>query len=309
MRTIECSSCHQSLATNQTVLIGERALCEPCAVADLKALGNSEPDPTQLRKQVDPTICFGCHKDNGSTVWPTLQSGLPVCEECRDAFLNRPYPNWIRLSFAGLVVVAVISFWANWRFVVGFRSLKQATRAMQSGQIHRARTLITGASASVPESADLKKAALLYTGIDKLTLQDSAGAIAAFRELEVLDPTRQDLPELMDEALLGETFNRHDYDAFLAVSQRLFDRRPSDPARLAGLASAYACKFASTGDNSLKAHSLQLLDQSKRLAGAKAPPELGALINRTYYRLETRQILSPAEFTKRFPDGWKGTLQ
>jgi hypothetical protein len=85
-------------------------------------------------------------------------------------------------------------------------------------------------------------------------------------------------------------------------------RHSEDPMATAELASAYACKYVFTGDQSFKTQSLQALEQAKSLAGGNSE-QLKEYEARIRCRLEIREILSLTEYTKRFPHGWKGGAQ
>ena len=268
MIRVECAACHESFPMNDTARIEKQPLCLKCASADLSAMGNIAPDPASLRKQVDPTVCCGCGSDFGSAALPTLQSGLPVCESCRQAFLHRPFPNWVKLSFAALVAVAVVSLLVNWRFTAAYREMKKATREAQAGRIGAAAALLTSASLRVPESADLRDAAALYKGMHLLLSDKSTEALPYLREFGAKYP-EQNVADLVYQAEVGAAFDRHDYDTFLAKEQQYLAQHAGDPMATAAVASAYACKYAVTGDPSFKTQSLQTLEHAKSLAGGK----------------------------------------
>ncbi len=305
MTHVECTTCHQSFPVNETLKIDSRLLCDKCAQSDLSALNKSELERPQ--KQFDPTVCWGCRSDFGSTILPTLQSGLPVCEPCRQAFLNRQYPNWVKLSFAGLVLVAVASLIVNWRFTAAYLEMKRANRELQGGRIEAAAALITSASRHVPESGDLRDGAALYRGIYFLALDKSAEALPYLQQY-ASKHRDQYAADLVSGAELGAAYDRRDFDSFLAKAQQALAQHKGDPMSTAAVSSAYACKYAVTGYPSFKTQSLQTLEQAKSLAGGKVQ-QLKEYEERILCRLETREILSTAEYRKRFPSGWKGGVQ
>jgi hypothetical protein len=105
-------------------------------------------------------------------------------------------------------------------------------------------------------------------------------------------------------ANIGIAFNKRDYDRFLELSKQLATQVPDGPLPAGEVASAYACKFATTGKPEFKSESLKWLDQAKKLAGEESK-EFKAYENRIKHRLATREIITHQEFEKRFPDGWK----
>jgi hypothetical protein len=141
MTRVDCAACKQSFPMNETAKIEGRVLCNPCAGEDAKR-----------NRQIDPTVCCGCGADFGSSELAKLQTGLPVCEPCREKFLHRPYPDWVKLSFAGLVAIAILSLSVNWRFAVAYREFEMADRELHAARFQSAESLMASASARVPES-------------------------------------------------------------------------------------------------------------------------------------------------------------
>jgi tetratricopeptide (TPR) repeat protein len=53
---------------------------------------------------IDPTVCYQCKADNGYQEFP-LVGNLPFCPKCVTALRERPFPVWLRLALAGLLVL------------------------------------------------------------------------------------------------------------------------------------------------------------------------------------------------------------
>jgi molecular chaperone DnaK len=98
-----------------------------------------------------------------------------------------------------------------------------------------------------------------------------------------------------------------DYEGFLRWNLEASKRSPKSGWAEAGVASAYACKFAASGVAEYKAQTLFHLAKAKKLA--KESDECAACLReyeeRTLYRLETREIISSGEYGRRFPKGHK----
>jgi hypothetical protein len=91
---------------------------------------------------------------------------------------------------------------------------------------------------------------------------------------------------------------------FLAKSEEIAALAPDQPSALASVASAYACKYATTGDTSFRDKSLEQLERARAAAGAVSE-EFAVYENRIRHRLQSREIITGKEFEKRFPHGWK----
>ncbi|HXN48006.1 MAG TPA: hypothetical protein VN893_15270 [Bryobacteraceae bacterium] len=298
MTQTECSSCHKSLPMNGTFLVAARVLCGTCAAADPEATG----DPRDLARNFDPTMCTLCGTDYGSSVLGKLASGLPVCEACREKVLHRPFPGWVKGSFALLLALAMFAFALNWRFIEAYRNSVRSTRAAQAGDFATAARLMQDAARRVPEAAEFGDAGSFFQGIVFIQQDRDADAVPL---LESYVSRHRDVTfagDLLERARYGAAFDRKDYDAMLLKAQAIAARKPGTFDGAAALASAYACKYALTGQRQFKDFALQNLEAATKL-GATA--EVADITDRLEHRLATRQILSPAEFKKLFPNGWR----
>ena len=117
-------------------------------------------------------------------------------------------------------------------------------------------------------------------------------------------------PELSDLAFAAEfydegvAFVKKDYDAFVAIAEKQWKEHPQANTA-ASLASALACKYAVTGDNSFRQGSEQMLHKSRELANGnpEALKNLEEFSERNRYRLESRKIISKQEYDRQFRSG------
>jgi hypothetical protein len=72
------------------------------------------------------------------------------------------------------------------------------------------------------------------------------------------------------------------------------------------IASAYACKYAVTGNEQFKQQSLEFLKKAKIISEQQGRlNDFEEYEDRILHRLETREIISRKEFIQKFPNGWK----
>jgi len=156
----------------------------------------------------------------------------------------------------------------------------------------------------VPESTDLAAAASMYRGLSLLKDDKNAEALKCF-QTAAFHPATQG-PMLSQFTLMAEAavaFDAKNYDEFLKKEEALVKLLPTESHAVAGVASAYACKYALTGNEKYRKESLKRLDQARKLAGPNNP-EMQEFVQRIQHRLDTRQILKREEFQKRFPSGY-----
>ena len=303
MRDESCRRCGQVFPIGQTFVVYGTVLCEACGNQAL-AERPGKPRPGDVVRQFDPTVCHKCKTDGGSTEFSRV-AGMPVCPDCEHALRHRPFPLWIKASFVALVWLAICSFWYNWRFFAGFVEMRRAYRAVAQGKLAEAVPLMSSAARHVPESRELHTMADFFNALQLLgddrpvdalpLLQRSVGQLPAGSEIRLA------AERYLNYAESGAAFEKHDYDAFLERQNEALRRWPDDPATIAGVASAHACKYAVSGDVLQKQQALHYLD----LATQKDKgPQVAEYRQRILHRLQSREIIEKEEFDRRFPHGW-----
>ncbi len=159
MRTIRCADCGCQRPMGEAFALSGTTLCSPCVEARFKAAGGKLQD---LHRMVDPTVCVRCGTDYGDRPLPLVME-LPVCNACNQKMQNPSFPGWVKLTTAGVLVLAAISMVRNWRFFQGYVENRRGQREAAAGRYDQARDLLASASRHVPESATLADGARLYT--------------------------------------------------------------------------------------------------------------------------------------------------
>jgi hypothetical protein len=141
---------------------------------------------------------------------------------------------------------------------------------------------------------------------DKLEAQDGKEIEAArlMHEAATMYPELPALAFAAESFEEGVAFVRKDYDAFLAIAQKQW-KEHAMAQTAAALSSALACKFAISGDGSYRQQSEAMLEKARQLAQGSADSlkVLDEFAERNRFRLESRQIISKAEYDRRFRSG------
>jgi hypothetical protein len=285
---------------NEMFMLLDLSFCKACAQAEVK----EKRLRGALSRQTDPTICVGCKLDNSTTPLPQLPSGLPACYQCQQKFLNWPYPGWIKAAMAGMLLLALLAFAANWRFFEAYRETTQAGRAVQSGNVEAAYALLQSSARRVPESADLEAGMSFYHALVLAKNNKWSEAMPLLRAYQARYPSAAFASVILLQAEMAAAADSKDYDTFLEKARALAQRDPENPTNVAAIASAFACKYAVTGDQQFKEESLRYLSLASQKRGAGAP-QVQTYVNRIMHRLDTREIISEPEFRQRYPNGWK----
>jgi hypothetical protein len=120
------------------LVVSGQPICLPCAekqAGEAKAAGHN----LEFARLIDPTICGLCKTDYGSSELP-LVGGMPACANCAKGLYERPYPGWLKLAMAGLLLLLAGSLWRGVPYFKAGRHLVLAERAMDRGDYKTAST-------------------------------------------------------------------------------------------------------------------------------------------------------------------------
>jgi tetratricopeptide (TPR) repeat protein len=305
MRQAQCDHCGQTVPMNETLRVLGRSLCKPCAADEVAQHPEGEITADSIHRVVDPTVCLQCGADNGETELPTL-ANLPICGTCEGHFRNRPYPPWLKLSFVALVALAVVCFTRNWRFMAAYREIRQANHAAKAGDFEHAAALTDSAARRVPDCPQFGSVAVLYRGLSLLRQDKSADALRCF-QVVALEPSLNgpNLTRLTRYAEIGIAFEAKNYDEMLKKATDYAKLTPNDATAVAGVASAYACKYAVSGTKEFRKQALEQLDRASKLVRPANAAEFRDYVTRIHHRLDTREVITRSEFHRRYPAGYR----
>lgn len=305
MREAICAACQAHVPMNEAYSAADRSLCGPCLEQLLADPVQRELSTEGITRMVDPTVCVHCEADNGQAEWPTI-AGLPACTTCEAFFRNRPFPGWLKVAFVAFLLVAAAAFAYNWRYFKAYVELIQGGHALERGDVSAAVDLFESAAHRVPEIPELAVIPNLYRAQQLVAEDKCEEALAMLQQSEPFAPE-----EWLDAfrqtrlyAEMGLAFDNKDYDTFLDRAKSIAAEMPNEAAPLASVASAYACKYATTADPAFREQCLQYLQRAKALAGPE-DERFQEYENRIRHRLHTREIITRDDFNRRFPNGWK----
>lgn len=299
MRRVICEQCQQEVARKDAVQVLDRVLCLSCATAFIQQMEHLPED--SVTRLTDPTVCFRCSADAGEKEWPMI-AGLPVCEACEATLRNYPFPTWVKLALALVLAMTIVGLVRNFRFFQGFIAMKQAQRLFAVGKLDQAASTMALASARVPESQELRYMLKTMQGLQLASQERFEEAADAFREAVAIDPNDSVASHLLLRCEAAAAFLRQDYDVMIARWEALYSELQDKDTRL-GLAGAYACKYAQTGEEPWLAKSRELVQEAKN--SDELTEEDRFEVQRIEHRLSTREILKREEFKQRFPQGWQ----
>jgi len=136
----------------------------------------------------------------------------------------------------------------------------------------------------------------------------TAEAEALMRQAAAEYPEAPQLGAAIPYFEAGSAFERKDYDRFLSVAEGIWKAYPAEPGAASELAGALACKYAVTGDPSLRTRSEEMMEKALQLAQGDKEAEQSEreYAERLKHRIDTREIINKQEYDRRFRSG-KGT--
>ncbi|SDP32820.1 hypothetical protein SAMN05428975_1169 [Mucilaginibacter sp. OK268] len=263
---------------------------------------NDEKEQPVEGPEVTPSgsVCAFCQQDFGDVTLNKL-SVYPICDNCKLNLDKSIFPSWVKLFFAGVLVLVVFSIFWNWRFYSAYRNIKHANEAFGKQSFSGAANFMSEASAQVPEISDLAEMAAYFKAVDLLSKDKSAAALVQLEKCKDLSPNFH-VKEYILQAQIGSGFDNKDYKLFLAASKSFLQLDTTQSQSWAGVSSAYACLYAQNNVDSLKQLSLKYFNKAKTLDDTSVvAKEYYGLIQ---YRLDSRQIITRDQFHKKFPNGY-----
>jgi len=300
MKKVQCQECGGCFALKETVTAKGKCLCQECIE---KAVAAEEMTWEEVERNIDATVCAQCGKDNGDAVFELL-AGVGVCPKCTAWLRNRPWPEWTKPALALIVIVVIAATMWNWRFVDAYLDVKAAQSALAKGDFAEAALLAESASRSVPESQQVLILMHYVRGMDLFRRDRQAEAYSEFCHCCEADPTVEGFRAMRAHAAIGKAFEERNYDEFMRLTLELAKQWGESEAS-GMLASAYACKYATTRDEQYKAKVMEYLAKTKEIWRADDRETYEEFEDRMIHRMETGEIVKLAEFKERYPKGYR----
>jgi hypothetical protein len=234
--------------------------------------------------------------------WPNRLLNLPLFAWTVAFFRNHPVAKWSVFSSGVIFLLAMGFFFWNFRFLQAHYEIKAA---MASPDLREKVRLSASAAAHAPEVTAFQEIAAFFQGVEDVEDGRAARALECFSRC---DQAAKVLPveHWKNRAMQSIAFEQKNYEQFLKLAEDDAKARPKDPTALAVLASAFACKYAATGDAQFREMTEEKLQEIRRMGNALKGSNFE---DRIRYRLETRDIINAKEFQRKFPNGWKSAAK
>jgi CHASE3 domain sensor protein len=296
-----CARCNTYIGQGGGVAVGPAQLCLPCA-----ELVQNWPYPQWLKFSLAVLLVLLVF---------ALYSGRKYFQAGKDLYRGEQLVEQGQYQRALPYLKATVKLAPNSDKGV----LLTAKAAILSGDLQTASQALQGHDGGHFENADkpeFQEVSSLWKNVNaaiakleqaaKLEAQDGQEVEAAklVHDAAAMYPQLPNINILVDQYDGGVAFAQKDYDGFLALAQKDWDLLPAG-GTAAMLSSALACKYATTGEAIYRQRSEEMLAKAKELArGDKgSTANLMEFEQRNRYRLDTRQIITKAQYDKKFRSG------
>lgn len=196
MASPTCSECARSLSANEAYELNGKVYCGPCVQAAAQRAKDAG-QPVSVTRFVDKSICPRCNtyigEGGGVAAGP-----VRLCLPCSELVQNWPYPQWLKLSLAGLLLLLVFALAHGRQYFQAGKNLYRGELLVEGGKYAEALPYLKNTMKIAPDSDKgallTAKAALLsgdvYTAHLVLTGHEGGhfqnGDTPEFREVDAL---------------------------------------------------------------------------------------------------------------------------
>jgi hypothetical protein len=150
MPSPSCSQCACELNIKDAYEFNERIYCRRCvqiAVQHAKDTGQ----PVGVTRYVDKSVCARCNTYLGES-GGVAAGPMRLCLPCSELVQNWPYPQWLRFSFAALLLLLVVALAHGRRYFEAGRNLYHGEQLVEKGEYAEALPYLRATMQIAPNS-------------------------------------------------------------------------------------------------------------------------------------------------------------
>jgi Tetratricopeptide repeat len=174
MSQVTCQECSRGLSDGEAFELNSKIYCGICVRAASQRAKESG-QPASVTRYVDKSICGRCNTYIGEGGGVALGTAN-LCLPCSDLVQDWPYPKWLKLSLAGLLMLLFFALLHGSKYFQAGKDLYRGEQLVEKGQYQRALPYLKATLKIAPNS---DKAALLTAKAALLTgdVQSAAQAL------------------------------------------------------------------------------------------------------------------------------------
>jgi hypothetical protein len=236
MDQVSCSECSKSVSSSEAYELNGKIYCGPCvqaAAERAKAAGQ----PVSVTRYAEKSICARCNTYIGGGGVAIANARL--CLSCSERVQNWPYPQWLKLSLAGLLLLLAFALIHGRKYFQAGKDLYRGEQLIEKGHYNDALPYLKATMKLAPNS---DKGALLTAKAALL----GGDVLTAAQVLEGHNNGRfenSDKPEFQEVKRLWDNANAAMEKLQMAAKLEEQDGKEVEAAKLAHEAAAIYPRF------------------------------------------------------------------
>jgi tetratricopeptide (TPR) repeat protein len=150
MSQVACCECSKSVAGAEAYELNGKIYCDPCvkaAAERAKAAGQ----PVAVARYVDKSICARCNTYIGEG-GGMAAGNARLCLACSEMVQNWPYPQWLKLSLAGLLLLLAFALLHGRKYFAAGKDLYRGEQLVEKGRYQEALPYLKATMKLAPNS-------------------------------------------------------------------------------------------------------------------------------------------------------------
>jgi hypothetical protein len=237
MSQVACCECSQSISSGEAYELNGKVYCAPCArtaAERAKAAGQ----PISVTRYVDKSLCARCSTYIGEG-GEVAVGNARLCVACSELVKDWPYPQWLKLSLAGFLLLLVFALIHGRKYFQAGKDLYRGEQLIEKGEYQQALPYLKATMKLAPNS---DKGALLTAKAALL----SGDVLTAAHVLEGHNNGRfenSDKPDFQEVKRLWDNANAAMDKLQIAAKLEEQDGKEVEAAKLAHEAAAIYPRF------------------------------------------------------------------
>src|SRR3954469_11107897 len=151
MRQAACNECGLTATVRSFYTMDGKTYCEPCVWKCSKAAREAGRAAEYLPLQ-DNSVCGRCGAYSGDAADHPVVGKLPLCAGCASQVANWPYPGWLKISMAALLVLLTAALFQGRSYFHAGRTMYIGERLVDEHQYERALPFLKETLRVAPQS-------------------------------------------------------------------------------------------------------------------------------------------------------------
>jgi hypothetical protein len=150
MSQVACCECSKTVSGGEAYELNGKVYCGPCvqaAAGRAKAAGQ----PVSVTRYADKSICARCNTYVGAEGGIALGNAR-LCLACSERVQDWPYPQWLKLSLAGLLLLLVFALVHGRKYFQAGKDLYRGEQLVEKGQFKNALPFLKATMKLAPNS-------------------------------------------------------------------------------------------------------------------------------------------------------------